>query len=157
MQLKRVVVTGLGVLSPIGNNIPEFWDSLKTGKSGAADITHFDAAPFKTRFACEVKNFEVLDFLDRKEARKLDPFVHYALIAVAEAWKDAGFDEYEVDSDRTGVIWASGIGGLNTFHNEMEEYFKTYIPRFNPFFIPKMIADIASGHISIKYNLQKNK
>jgi len=154
MELKRVVVTGLGALSPIGNDIPSLWEGLKTGTSGAAEITHFDSSPFKTRFACELKNFEVLDFLGRKEARKLDPFAQYALVAAEEAWIDSGLDKFKVDPDRTGVIWASGIGGLKTFHDEMFEYFKTGVPRFNPFFIPKMIADIASGHISIKYNLR---
>ncbi|MCH8903215.1 MAG: beta-ketoacyl-ACP synthase II [Bacteroidetes bacterium] len=154
MELKRVVVTGIGALTPIGNTVKDYWEGLINGVSGAADITHFDTAYFKTRFACEVKNFDPLDHFDRKEARKLDPFVHYALVSSAEAVKDAQIDTEKIDSDRVGVIWASGIGGLYTFHNEMEAYFETRKPRFNPFFIPKMIADIASGHISIKYGFR---
>ena len=154
MELKRVVVTGIGALTPIGNTVKDYWEGLINGVSGAADITHFDTAYFKTRFACEVKNFDPLDHFDRKEARKLDPFVHYALVSSAEAVKDAQIDTEKIDSDRVGVIWASGIGGLYTFTNEMEAYFETRKPRFNPFFIPKMIADIASGHISIKYGFR---
>jgi 3-oxoacyl-[acyl-carrier-protein] synthase II len=154
MELKRVVVTGLGALTPIGNTVPEFWNSLIGGVSGAAPITRFDAAKFKTRFACEVKNFNAEDFLDRKEARKVDPFVHYAIAATDEAVKDAGLDFDHLDTNRIGVIWGSGIGGLKTFLDEVANYASgDGTPRFNPFFIPKMILDIAPGHISIKYGL----
>ena len=155
MELKRVVVTGLGALTPIGNTVPEFWDSLINGVSGAAPITHFDTEKFKTKFACEVKNFNPEDFLDKKEARKLDPFVHYALAATDEAIKDAGLDFKNLDTNRIGVIWGSGIGGLKTFLDEVVNFAKgDGTPRFNPFFIPKMILDIAPGHISIKYGLR---
>src|SRR5690606_6514627 len=154
MELKRVVVTGLGALTPIGNTVPEYWNSLIGGVSGAAPITRFDAAKFKTRFACEVKNFNAEDFLDRKEARKVDPFVHYAIAATDEAVTDAGLDFSRLDTNRIGVIWGSGIGGLKTFLDEVVSYAKgDGTPRFNPFFIPKMILDIAPGHISIKYGL----
>lgn len=154
MELKRVVVTGLGALTPIGNTVPEYWNSLIGGVSGAAPITRFDAAKFKTRFACEVKNFNAEDFLDRKEARKVDPFVHYAIAATDEAVKDAGLDFDHLDTNRIGVIWGSGIGGLKTFLDEVANYANgDGTPRFNPFFIPKMILDIAPGHISIKYGL----
>jgi 3-oxoacyl-[acyl-carrier-protein] synthase II len=155
MKLKRVVVTGLGTLNPIGNNISEFWDSLLNGVSGAAPITHFDASQFKTRFACELKGFDPKNFFDRKEARKYDPFAQYAMVAAAEAIADSGLDLDETDSDRVGVIWGSGIGGLETFLKEVSEYAKSDgPPRFSPFFIPKMIADIAAGHISIKYGFR---
>ncbi len=154
MELKRVVVTGLGALTPIGNTVPAYWNSLIGGVSGAAPITRFDAAKFKTRFACEVKNFNAEDFLDRKEARKVDPFVHYAIAATDEAVKDAGLNFGELDTNRIGVIWGSGIGGLKTFLDEVVSYAKgDGTPRFNPFFIPKMILDIAPGHISIRYGL----
>ena len=155
MELKRVVVTGLGALTPIGNTVPEFWNSLISGVSGAAPITKYDTTNFKTKFACEVKNFNPEDFMDRKEARKLDPFVHFALAAVDEAVKDAGLDFEKFDTNRIGVIWGSGIGGLKTFFDEVVNFAKgDGTPRFNPFFIPKMILDIAPGHISIKYGLR---
>lgn len=152
MELKRVVVTGLGALTPIGNNIQEYWEGLSTGKSGCAPITRFDAEKFKTRFACELKNFDALEFFDRKEARKLDRFAQYALVASDEAINDAGIDLNTVDKFRVGVIWGAGIGGLETFQNEVLNYGAgDGTPRFNPFFIPKMIADIAPGNISIKH------
>ena len=155
MKLKRVVVTGLGALTPIGNNIEEYWNGLINGVSGAAPITHFDATNFKTRFACEIKNFEVTDFIDRKEARKMDKFAQYAMIAADEAIKDAGIDTEKIDSDRVGVIWGAGIGGLETFQNEVLNFAAgDGTPRFNPFFIPKMIADIAPGYISIKHGFR---
>lgn len=155
MELKRVVVTGLGALTPIGNNIQEYWDGLVNGKSGAASITYFDASKFKTQFACELKNFNVTDFIDRKEARRLDKFAQYALVASDEAIQDSGLDVEKVDKDRVGVIWGAGIGGLETFQKEVENFADgDGTPRFNPFFIPKMIADIAPGHISIKYGFR---
>lgn len=151
MQLKRVVVTGLGALTPIGNNKDDYWNGLVNGVSGAAPITHFDASKFKTRFACEVKDFEVRDFIDRKEARKMDKFTQYAMVASDEAIADAKLDLDAVDKLRVGVIWGAGIGGLETFQNEMLSFAQgDGSPRFNPFFIPKMIADIAPGNISIK-------
>jgi 3-oxoacyl-[acyl-carrier-protein] synthase II len=152
MELKRVVVTGLGALTPIGNNIEEYWNGLINGASGAAPITHFDASKFKTRFACEVKNFEVTDFIHRKEARKMDKFTQYAMVAADEAILDSKIDLEKVNHDRVGVIWGAGIGGLKTLQDECENFFNgDGTPKFNPFFIPKMIADIAAGHISIKY------
>lgn len=152
MELKRVVVTGLGALTPIGNNISDYWEGLSTGKSGCAPITYFDAEKFKTRFACELKNFNALDFFDRKEARKLDKFAQYALVASDEAINDAGIDLDTIDKFRVGVIWGAGIGGLETFQNEVLNFGAgDGTPRFNPFFIPKMIADIAPGNISIKH------
>lgn len=155
MGLKRVVVTGLGALTPIGNTVPEFWDGLVNGVSGAAPIKGFNTEKFKTQFACEVKNFNPEDFLDKKEARKLDPFVQFALVATAEAVKDGGFDFTTLDTNRIGVIWGAGIGGLKTFYEEVSGYAKgDGTPRYNPFFIPKMIIDIAPGHISIKYGLR---
>ncbi|MEN9370141.1 MAG: hypothetical protein RI952_1006 [Bacteroidota bacterium] len=155
MELKRVVVTGLGALTPIGNTVPEFWNNLIAGVSGAGPITRFDASKFKTRFACELKNFNPEDFMDRKEARKLDPFVQYAMASVDEAVKDAKIDFTTLNPDRAGVIWGSGIGGLRTFIDEITDFNKgDGTPRFNPFFIPKMIIDIAPGHISIKYGLR---
>ena len=155
MELKRVVVTGLGALTPIGNNISEFWDSLISGKSGAAEIKQFDASKFKTQFACEVKNFNVEDFMDRKEARKLDQFSQYAMVSASEAMADSGLMESNPNQDRIGVIWGSVIGGLKTFQDEAQNFFAgDGKPKFNPFFIPKMISDIASGHISIKYGLR---
>ncbi len=151
MQLKRVVVTGLGALTPIGNNIEQYWNGLINGVSGAAPITYFDAAKFKTRFACELKNFDVKDYIDRKEARRMDRFTQYAMIASDEAIKDSNLDLEAIDKFKVGVIWGAGIGGLETFQNEMLNYASgNGTPRFNPFFIPKMIADIAPGHISIK-------
>lgn len=155
MELKRVVVTGLGALTPIGNTVSEYWNGLINGVSGAAPITKFDTTNFKTKFACEVKNFNPEDFLDRKEARKLDPFVHYALASTDEAVKDSGLNFGELDTNSIGVIWGSGIGGLKTFMDEVANFAKgDGTPRFNPFFIPKMILDIAPGHISIKYGLR---
>ncbi|GAA4273331.1 beta-ketoacyl-ACP synthase II [Aquimarina gracilis] len=151
MSLKRVVVTGLGALTPIGNNIEEYWDGLVNGKSGCAPITYFDTENFKTKFACEVKNYNPTDYFDRKEARKLDKFAQYAIISSEEAIKDAEIDLEKVDKFRVGVIWGAGIGGLETFQEEVIGYAKgNGTPRFNPFFIPKMIADIAPGHISIR-------
>lgn len=155
MELKRVVVTGLGALTPIGNSVPEYWNGLINGVSGAALITSFDTTKFKTKFACEVKNFSADAFLGRKDARKLDPFVHYALYATEEAIKDAGLDFSKLDTSRIGVIWGSGIGGLKTFLDEVSGFARgDGTPQINPFFIPKMIADIAPGHISIKYGLR---
>jgi len=155
MELKRVVVTGLGALTPLGNTVPAFWNNLIAGVSGAGPITRFDASKFKTQFACELKNFNPEDFMDRKEARKLDPFVQYAMASVDEAVKDAKIDFTTLNPDRAGVIWGSGIGGLRTFIDEITEFNKgDGTPRFNPFFIPKMIIDIAPGHISIKYGLR---
>jgi len=155
MVLKRVVVTGLGALTPIGNNVQEYWNGLINGVSGAATITHYDASKHKTQFACEVKNFNVEDFIDRKEARKMDRYAQYAIVTAEEAVQDACFDFEKLDKDRIGVIWGSGIGGLETFQNEMLDFAKgDGTPRFNPFFIPKMIADIAGGHISIKYGFR---
>lgn len=155
MQLKRVVITGLGALTPIGNNVSEYWKNLEKGVSGAAPITHFDASKFKTQFACEVKNFNPTDHLDRKEARKQDPYTQYAMVATAEAMEDSKIDIEAIDLDRAGVIWGSGIGGIKTFYDEVSAFAKgDGTPRYNPFFIPKMIADIAAGMISIKYGLR---
>jgi len=155
MELKRVVVTGIGALTPLGNTLPEYWNGLINGVSGADNITLFDASKFKTRFACEVKGFDVTKFFDRKEARKLDRFTHFALAVTEEAMTDSGLDLTKEDVDRVGVIWGSGIGGLRTFQEEVLEFGRgDGTPRFNPFFIPKIIADIASGHISIKYGLR---
>ncbi len=155
MQLKRVVVTGLGALTPIGNNIEQYWSGLINGVSGAAPITRFDTTKFKTRFACEVKNFEVTDFINRKAARKMDRFSQYAEVASDEAIADAGINSENMDFDRIGVIWGSGIGGLETFQNEVLNFAAgDGSPRFNPFFIPKMIGDIAPGQISIKHGFR---
>lgn len=155
MQLKRVVVTGLGALTPLGNNLNDYWTNLINGVSGAAPITRFDASKFKTRFACELKGYKAEDHFERKEARKIDPYAQYGLVAVAEAMKDAGLSTENINPDRAGVIWGSGIGGLDTFLEECVGFAKgDGTPRFNPFFIPKMIVDILSGHISIKYNLR---
>lgn len=152
MELKRVVVTGLGALTPIGNSVSEYWDGLKNGKSGCAPITYFDTEKFKTKFACEVKNYNPQDYFDRKEARKLDRFAQYALVSSDEAIKDANLDLSSLDKFRVGVIWGAGIGGLETFQNEVVNFAEgDGTPRFNPFFIPKMIADIAPGNISIKH------
>lgn len=151
MELKRVVVTGLGALTPIGNTKDEYWDGLVNGKSGAAPITYFDTEKFKTNFACELKNFVATDFLDRKEARKMDRFTQYAMVASDEAIADSNLDLDKVNKLRVGVVWGAGIGGLETFQNEVLNYANgDGTPRFNPFFIPKMIADIAPGNISIK-------
>ena len=152
MQLKRVVVTGLGALTPIGNNIASYWEGLKAGKSGAGPITHFDNTHFKTKFACELKGYNAEDYFDRKEARKLDKFAQYAMVAADEAILDAQLNLDSLDKFRIGVIWGAGIGGLETFQNEVLNYASgDGSPRFNPFFIPKMIADIAPGNISIKH------
>lgn len=154
MELKRVVVTGLGALTPVGNTVPETWEALKAGKSGAAPITHFDASRFKTQFACEVKNFKATDFIDRKEARKMDLYEQYALVAAMEAVKDSGMDLEAEDKNRIGVVLGVGIGGIHTFEEEAGNYAVNGAemgPKYNPFFIPKMIADIASGQISIQY------
>ena len=152
MKPRRVVVTGLGALTPIGNNISSFWQGLVNGSSGAAPITYFDASKFKTHFACEIKNFDPLNHFDRKEARKYDRFAQYALVSSEEAIKDSKLDLEKIDKDRVGVIWGAGIGGLETFQNEVLNFASgDGTPRFNPFFIPKMISDIAPGLISIKY------
>ena len=155
MSTRRVVVTGLGALTPIGNTVTDFWDNLLNGVSGADRITRFDASLFKTQFACEVKNFNPTEFLDRKEVRKMDAYAVYAMVATAEAMQDSGINPEKINLDRAGVIWASGIGGLDTFLKECGDYaIGNGTPRFNPFFIPKMIADIAAGHISIKYGFR---
>lgn len=155
MQFKRVVITGLGALTPIGSTVQEYWTNLSKGVSGAAPITRFNAGKFRTRFACELKNFEATDYLDRKEARKMDPFTRYAVVAAQEAMEDSGLDLDAIDRDRAGVIWGSGIGGLRTFQDEVTAFSEgDGTPRFNPFFIPKMIADISAGYISIKYQLR---
>ena len=155
MELKRVVVTGLGALTPIGNTVEEYWNSLLAGVSGAAPFTRFDSGKFKTKFGCEVKNFVAEDYLDKKEARKIDPFVQYALVSTEEAIKDAGLDFTKLNTNRIGVIWGSGIGGLKTFLDEVMNFAAgDGTPRYNPFFIPKMIIDIAPGHISMKYGLR---
>lgn len=154
MELKRVVVTGLGALTPVGNTVEETWENLKNGVSGAGPITQFDASQFKAQFACEVKNFKVTDFIDRKEARKMDFYEQYAVVAAMEAVKDSGMDLETVDKNRIGVILGVGIGGIKTFEDEVSYYAVNgagEAPKFNPFFIPKMIADIASGQISIMY------
>jgi 3-oxoacyl-[acyl-carrier-protein] synthase II len=155
MNLKRVVVTGVGALTPIGNTAGEFWQALTNGVSGAAPITRFDATLFKTQFACEVKNLDMGQFMDRKEARKMDPFSQFAMVAVEEAIIDSEIDLEKIDKSRAGVIWGSGIGGLRTFQDEVTAFAKgDGTPRFNPFFIPKMIADISAGFISIKYGFR---
>ncbi|MFD0761688.1 beta-ketoacyl-ACP synthase II [Lutibacter aestuarii] len=155
MEIKRVVVTGLGALTPIGNTVKDYWNGLTNGESGATPITYFDASKFKTRFACELKNFNANDFIDRKEARKMDRFTQYAMVATDEAILDANLDIEKLDKNRVGVIWGAGIGGLETFQNEVLNFANgDGTPRFNPFFIPKMIADIAPGQISIKYGFR---
>jgi 3-oxoacyl-[acyl-carrier-protein] synthase II len=155
MSQRRVVVTGLGALTPIGNTVPAYWEGLITGVSGAAPITRFDASKFKTQFACEVKNFRIEDYIDRKESRKMDPFCHYAVVASDEAMADSGLQPSDYDPTKFGVILGSGIGGLLTFQEEVRDFYKgDGTPRFNPFFIPKMIIDIAPGHVSIKYGLR---
>ena len=152
MALRRVVVTGLGALTPIGNNIDDFWQGLANGKSGGAPITYFDTSKFKTNFACELKHFNISDFLDRKEQRRMDKFTQYAMVSTEEAINDSGLDLDSIDKLRVGVIWGSGIGGIETFQNEILNFAAgDGSPRFNPFFIPKMIGDIAPGYISIKY------
>jgi 3-oxoacyl-[acyl-carrier-protein] synthase II len=155
MELKRVVVTGLGALTPLGNSVPEYWNALLAGTSGANLITRFDASKFKTRFACELKGFNIEDHIERKEARKMDPYTHYAMVVAKQAVEDSGINLEKVNKDRIGVIWGSGIGGLYTFQQECFNYASgDGTPRFNPFFIPKMIADIASGFISIQYGFR---
>ncbi len=155
MDLRRVVVTGIGALTPIGNNAGAFWQGLTNGVSGAAPITKFSPEKFRTKFACEVKGFEVADFIDRKEARKMDPFTQYALVVSEEALKDSGINTEKINLDRAGVIWGSGIGGLKTFQEEVIGFARgDGTPRFNPFFIPKMIVDLSSGFISIRYGFR---
>jgi 3-oxoacyl-[acyl-carrier-protein] synthase II len=155
MQLRRVVVTGIGALTPLGNNLPDFWNALKDGVCGAGPITRFDASKFKTQFACEVKNFDPAEFIDKREVRRMDPFTHYALATSAEAIRDSGILDESINKDRVGVIWGSGIGGLTTFSQEILDYGKgDGTPRFSPFFIPKMIIDIASGYISIQHGFR---
>ena len=155
MELKRVVVTGMGTINSLGHNLEETWEAMINGVSGAAPITNFDASKFKTQFACEVKNYDPLKYFKKPVARKMDLFTQFAIIAADEAVADASFDFDKINLDRAGVIWASGVGGLQTFRDEIVEYTKNdFTPRFNPFFIPKMIADIAAGHISIKYNFR---
>tara|TARA_B100000963_G_scaffold13107_2_gene10113 strand:- start:9299 stop:10549 length:1251 start_codon:yes stop_codon:yes gene_type:complete len=155
MKPRRVVITGLGALTPIGNTLPDYWEGLLSGVSGAAPITHFDASKFKTKFACELKGFDPLNFMDRKEVRKYDRFAQYALVAANEAIQDADLDFDKEDKDRIGVIWGAGIGGLETFQNEVLNFASgDGSPRFNPFFIPKMISDIAPGLISMKHGLR---
>lgn len=155
MKQRRVVVTGIGTINPLGNNVEEYFNNLEQGVSGAAPITHFDATNFKTRFACEVKGFNPLDHFDRKEARKYDLFTQYALVAAAQAVEDSGLDLEKTNLDNAGVIWSSGIGGIITFHQETVNFVESgKNPRYNPFFIPKMISDIAAGHISMKYGFR---
>lgn len=155
MELKRVVVTGMGAITPLGKTVPEYWDGLINGVSGAGDITQFDTTKFKTKFACEVKNFEATDYLERKEARKIDRFTQLALIASDQAVIDAGITKENVDVDRVGVIFGSGIGGLITFQEEVSNFaLGDGTPRFNPFFIPKMILDIAAGQISMRHGFR---
>ena len=151
MELKRVVVTGFGAITPIGNTAEEYWQSLLLGKSGAAPITLFDTTNFKTKFACEIKNFDPLNYFEKKEAKKMDRNTQFGMISAREAVAHSRIMEDNVDKNRVGVIWGSGIGGLETFEHEVLEWAKSDIPRFNPFFIPKMIADITPGHISIEY------
>jgi 3-oxoacyl-[acyl-carrier-protein] synthase II len=154
MDLKRVVVTGLGAITPLGNTMPETWLRICSGVSGAGPITQFDAAKFKTRFACEVKGFDILQYMDRKEARKCDRYAHFALVAADEAVADSSMDLEKVNKDRIGVIFTAGIGGIYSFQEEVLSYNPEIGPRFNPFFIPKIIADIAAGHISMKYGFR---
>lgn len=154
MELKRVVVTGIGALTPIGNTAGEFWTNLVNGVSGAGPITRFDATNYKTRFACEVKNFDPAQFIDKKEVRRLDRFAQFAMVSSSEAIIDSGLDKEGINRDRIGVIWASGIGGLDVFIEEITNLALNPIPRFNPFFIPKMIIDIAAGHISMKWGFR---
>lgn len=153
MELKRVVITGVGTVNPLGNSVEEFWENLKNGVSGAAPITHFDASKHTTQFACEVKNFDPLQYMEKKEIRKYDLYTQYAFATSAQAIEDSGLDLENVDGDRVGVIWGAGIGGLQTFHEEVRAY-KEERPRFSPFFIPKMIANIAGGLVSIKYGFR---
>lgn len=155
MKLRRVVITGMGALTPIGNGLEQYWKGLEEGKSGAAPITHFDTEHFKTKFACELKDFNVEDHIDRKEARRMDPFTQYAMISSQEAVEHSGLDLDKINKDRVGVIWGSGIGGIKTFEDEVTKFATgNGTPRFNPFFIPKMIVDICSGHISMKHGFR---
>ena len=155
MDLKRVVVTGLGSINPLGKNISEFWEGLKNGVSGAARVTRFNPENFKTKFACEIKNYNPTDYFDRREARRLDYFAQFALISAAEAYKDANINIDTIDKDRAGVIWGTGIGGIETFADDIEDFVKNNkVPRFSPFFIPKIIIDIVAGHISMKYDFR---
>ncbi len=155
MQLKRVVVTGIGTLNPLGNNLTDYWNNLINGVSGAGMITNFDASKFRTKFACEVKNFDPTQYMDKKEARKIDRFTQLALVASDQAMNDAGLNKENINPDRVGVVFGSGIGGLITFQHEVQEFSKgDGTPRFNPFFIPKMILDIAAGQISMRHNLR---
>ncbi len=155
MNFKRVVITGIGALTPIGNNLHDYWEGLKAGKSGAAPIAKFDPTLFKTKFACELKGFDPTNFMDRKEARKMDPFAQYALISADEAILHSKLPLDKINPDRVGVIWGSGIGGLTTFSEEVKSFGRgDGTPRFNPFFIPKMIPDLGAGHISIKYGFR---
>ena len=152
---RRVVVTGLGALTPLGNDVASYWEGLRRGLSGSALITKFDTEHFKTKFACELKDFDVQNYLDRKEARKMDPCTQYGVVAAAEAIRDAGLEEGGIDPDRAGVIWGSGIGGLKTFQEEVSDFATgNGVPRYNPFFIPKMIVDITPGHISIRHGFR---
>lgn len=153
--MNRVVITGMGAVTPLGNTLQDYWTNLVAGVSGAGLITKFDASKFKTRFACEVKNFDILNYMDRKEARKMDLFAHYAVVASNEAIADAGLENGNFDPDRTGVIFGSGIGGITTFQEEVAGFAKgDGTPRYNPFFIPKMIIDIVPGHISIRHGFR---
>ena len=155
MENKRVVVTGMGALTAIGQNLPAYWEGLRTGRSGAAPITHFDTEKFKIKFACEIDNYQPEAFFDPKEAKKMDAFTQYALVASDEAIDHSGIDLKQIDPDRAGIIWGSGIGGLHTFQEEVKKYARSDgRPRFNPFFVPKLIADIAAGHLSIRYGFQ---
>ncbi len=155
MELKRVVVTGMGALTAIGHNLQTYWEGLEKGRSGAAPITRFDTEKFKAKFACELKNYQSENYFDPKESKKMDAFTQYALVASDEAIDNAGLDLKKIDSDRAGIIWGSGIGGLHTFQEEVKRYARSDgRPRFNPFFVPKLIADIAAGHLSIRYGFQ---
>ncbi len=155
MKQRRVVVTGIGTINPLGNNVEEYFSNLEKGVSGAGPITHFDPSNFKTKFACELKGYDPSNFFDRKELRKYDLYTQYALVVAEQAIQDSGLDLETVDKDMTGVIWASGIGGLETFYQEVKSYVEGgEIPRYSPFFIPKMIADMAAGHISMKYGFR---
>ena len=155
MELKRVVITGLGAVTPIGNSVEDYWTGLANGISGAAPITLYDSSKFKTNFACEVKDWEITDFIDRKDARKMDRYTHFAMVSSHQAIEDSGLDLENIDKRKAGVIWGSGIGGLKTFQDESIAFGQgDGTPRFNPFFIPKMIADIAAGQIWIRLQMQ---
>ena len=155
MKQRRVVITGIGTINPLGNSIEEYFTNLEKGVSGAGPITHFDPSNFKTKFACELKGYEPNNFFDRKEVRKYDLYSQYALIAAEQAVQDSGIEPERLDLERVGVIWGSGIGGLETFYQEVKSYVEGgFIPRYSPFFIPKMIADLAAGHISMKYGFR---